>query len=305
MGTRRRARPAERPPPSVGGVKIAFVTCSAMPDGDEDDRAPAAVVGATVHAWDDPTVDWSAFDRVVLRSPWDYTQRVHEFVAWARGVGPERLRNTPELIAFNVDKRYLAELPVPTVPTTFVGPGDPHPTIDGEVVVKPNVSGGSRDTGRFSAASAEAAHALIEHITASGRTALVQPYLARVDDRGERALVYFDGVFSHALRKGAILRPDEVAPLHPGSALGVAAAMFEATLVGPAEAEPAELAVAEELLSWIADRFDGPPLYARVDLVEGVDGAPVLMELEVVEPSLYLLHAPGSVERFSAAITRP
>ncbi|MDQ8046583.1 MAG: hypothetical protein AAGC46_15295 [Solirubrobacteraceae bacterium] len=289
-------------------MRIAFVTCSAMPEGDPDDHGPAALLGATFHAWDDPTVDWSSFDRVVLRSPWDYTDRVVDFVAWCRGVGATRLRNAPELIAFNVDKRYLAELPVPTVPTTFLGPGDALPDFGadrpGEVVVKPNVSGGSRDTGRFSPATAGEAQALVDGITASGRTALVQPYQGRVDTRGERALVYFGGEFSHALRKGAILRPDEVAPLQEGNALGVAAAMFDKALVGPAVAEPAELDLAATLLAWVADRFDGPPLYARVDLVAGDDGAPVVMELEVVEPSLYLMHGDGSAARFAAAVRR-
>lgn len=130
-------------------MKIAFATCPAWPGGFPDDHEAAALAGAEWRLWDDPTVDWEAYDRVVLRSVWDYTQRIDDFLAWCERVGPERLRNTPELVAFNADKRYLGELGVPIVPTAFVGPDGPPPAFEGEVVVKPNVSAGARDTGRF------------------------------------------------------------------------------------------------------------------------------------------------------------
>ena len=280
-------------------MRIAFATCSLLPDGVPDDLAVAALLDADVRVWDDPAVDWDAYDRVIVRSAWDYMDHVDAFVEWCKAVGP-RLRNDPALIAFNADKRYLGELSAPIVPTTFVAPGDPPPVLVGEVVVKPNVSGGARDTGRFGEHVHDAALALIERIRANGRVALVQPYLPAIDLRGETALVYFGGRLSHVLRKRAILRPDEVAPL-ADSGLRDAEAMYEEDLVVAGEANADERAVAEQVLAEVAERF-GVPLYARVDLVPGIDGEPLLLELEVVEPALYLETAAGAVERFAEAI---
>lgn len=95
-------------------MRVAFVTCSALPDGWHDDHAAARLLDASFRSWDDPSVDWVAFDRVVIRSAWDYTARAGEFVAWCDAVGAQRLRNVPSLVAFNADKRYLAELEVPS-----------------------------------------------------------------------------------------------------------------------------------------------------------------------------------------------
>jgi hypothetical protein len=285
-------------------MRIAFATCAALPGGNPDEAALAQTLGADWRVWDDAGVDWHAYDRVVLRSVWDYTADRDRFVAWCRAVGRERLRNHPELVAFNSDKRYLRDLGVPVVPTRFVEPDDPVPELEGEVVVKPNVSAGAAATGRFGPGAHDRARRLIREIQASGRTALVQPYLADVDARGEVAVVHFDGEPSHALVKRAVLRPDEVAPLARDVPVVAAAAMFEEDLVVAGEAAPEELALAREVLDVIAGRFGGPPLYARVDMVRGADGAPVLLELEAVEPHLYLDTAPGAAERFAAAIQR-
>lgn len=224
--------------------------------------------------WDDPAADWDAYDRVIVRSTWDYTRRAADFLAWCEAVGPAGLRNDPALVRFAADKRYLGELPVPTVPTTFVAPGDPLPALDGEVVVKPNVSAGARDTGRFGERTHDAARALIERIHGSGRVALVQPYLPAVDARGETALV---------------------------GDLRVAAVMLTDDLVTAGEANEAERALAERIVAEIGRRF-GVPLYARVDLVAGPDGESLLLELEVVEPALYLATAPGAAQWFAQAI---
>ncbi len=280
--------------------RVAFATYSAMPEGWTDDHAPAALLGAEFRTWSDPAVDWEAYDRVVLRSTWDYTQRPDEFLAWCHAVGRQRLRNSPGLIAFNADKRYLAQLTAPTVPTIFVAPGDPLPALDGEVVVKPNVSAGARDTGRFGPATHGDAVALIERIRASGRVALLQPYLDAVDEHGETALVFIAGQLSHVGRKRAILRPDEVAPLAAGRQ-APAAAMLEDDLVVAGTADAAEQALAQRILAEISGRF-GTPLYARVDLVRGHGGEPLLLELEVTEPVLYLGTSPGASERFAAAV---
>jgi hypothetical protein len=271
-----------------------------MPGGWQDDHPAARMLNAEFRSWDDPSVDWEAFDRVVIRSTWDYTGRVQEFLSWCALVGPQRLRNPPDLVAFNSDKRYLGQLSVATVPTRFVAPGDSLPGLEGEVVVKPNISAGARDTGRFGPAAHGAAHALISSIQASGRVALIQPYMAAVDERGETALVFFGGELSHVLHKRAVLDRDEVAPVTPGE-LGVAVAMPEDDLVAAGEADATERALARRVLDEISERF-GAPLYARVDLVTGPDGKPTLLELEAIEPNFYLATSPGASERLAAAV---
>jgi hypothetical protein len=283
-------------------MKVAFATCPAWPDGFTDDHEAAALAGAEFRLWDDPAVDWQSYDRVVLRSVWDYTRRLDDFLTWCDRVGAERLRNTPDLVAFNADKRYLGELGVPIVPTAFVGPDGPPPDFEGEVVVKPNVSAGARDTGRFPAERHDEALALVEAIRSSGRIALVQPYLPGVDERGETAIVYLDGEVSHVLRKKPVLRAAGLAPLGDDPD-GPAAVMRDEDLVVAGEATDAELSLAAEVHERVTERFD-IPLYARIDIVPGPGGEPVLIELEALDPCLYLDQAPGAAARFAAAITR-
>jgi hypothetical protein len=280
-------------------VRIAFATYPDLPDGWGDDQEAARLAGAEFVCWDDPEVDWEAYDRVVLRSVWDYSSRVEEFLGWCREVGAERLRNTPELVAFDSDKRYLGELGVRIAPTTFVGPGDPLPTLEGEVVVKPNVSAGARATGRFAPAGHAEALALIERIRASGRTAIVQDYLEDVDRNGETALVFIAGELSHVLAKRPVLREQGEAPL-TDDPHGPAAVMFEDDLVVAGEADQAQHDFAAEVMAAVTARFD-TPLYARVDIAADADGRPVLMELEAIEPCLYLDQVPGAAARFARA----
>jgi hypothetical protein len=280
-------------------VRIAFATYADLPDGWGDDQEAARLAGAEFVVWDDPGVDWEAYDRVVLRSVWDYSARIEEFLGWCRAVGAERLRNTPELVAFDSDKRYLGELGVRIAPTTFVGPGDPLPTLEGEVVVKPNVSAGARSTGRFAPPRHAEATALIERIRASGRTAIVQSYLEDVDRNGETALVFLAGELSHVLAKQPVLRDQGEAPL-TADPHGPAAVMFDDDLVVAGQADKAWRDFAAEVMAAVTARF-GTPLYARVDVAADADGAPVLMELEAIEPNLYLATAPGAAERFARA----
>jgi hypothetical protein len=281
-------------------MKIAFATCADLPEGWPDDQGAARLLGAEFVVWDDPAVDWEAYHRVVLRSVWDYSRRAEEFLAWCAAVGPDRLRNAPDLVAFNHDKRYLGALDAATAPTTFVAPGDPLPELSGEVVVKPNVSAGARNTGRFGPSAHADALALVERIRASGRVALVQTYLADVDRGGETALAFVGGELSHVLHKRPVLRDEGVAPVAPGP-MGVAAAMLEDDLVVAGSATPAQREFAASVLAEIGEHF-GIPLYARVDVAADADGRPVLMELEAIEPCLYLDLCPGSAERFARAV---
>jgi glutathione synthase/RimK-type ligase-like ATP-grasp enzyme len=291
-------------------LRLALATLSALSDGFEGDRPltealETAGAHVTVAPWDDPAVDWHRFDRVLIRSTWDYSQRRDEFVAWAAGVG-DRLRNEPVIVEWNSDKRYLAELAragLPVVPTTYVAPGDPLPRLEGDVVVKPSISAGGRDSGRFARASHSDALRLLAELTGAGRTAMVQPFQESVESAGEAALVYYDGELSHTLRKGAVLPPDQVAPQHealPG--LSAARAMFDPELVRAAPAADDELELGQAAVDFLTSRFGRPPLYARVDAVRDAAGNPVLMELELIEPNFYFELAPGAAERLAGAV---
>ena len=257
-------------------------------------------IPAVAVPWTDP-VDWARFDLIVIRSTWDYTARHREFLEWACGL-PVPLRNAADLVTWNSDKRYLADLAaagIPAVPTSYVGPGEPAPALAGEIVVKPSVSAGARSTGRFGPASHDEARRLIAEITGTGKTAMIQPYLSAPD---EAAVVLIDGELSHTLRKGQVLRPDEVAPVSaPGQP---ADAMRQPGLVRAGTATAAERDLAAAVLEHVQARFDATPLYLRVDQLAGPDGLPVLLELEAVEPSLYFDLVPEAADRLAAAIAR-
>jgi glutathione synthase/RimK-type ligase-like ATP-grasp enzyme len=289
-------------------VRIAFATCAPLPGGWPDDGLPAGALrerGAEVsfEVWDDPEVGWSRFDSVLIRSTWDYTQHRERFLEWARSLD-DRLDNPPAIVEWNSDKRYLADLAaagIATVPTEYVEPGAAEPRLEGEVVVKPAVSAGARDTGRFSSRAHDQARALLERLGASGRTAMVQPYLPAVESEGETAIVFIAGEESHALRKDVVLDPDQEAPL-ANHELRSAEAMFRPELVRAADAGTAERELAKAVVAELARRFGTTPLYARVDMLRGQSGEPVLLELEAVEPSLYFEQAPGSARRFADAL---
>ncbi len=237
--------------------------------------------------WSAADADWEAPDLVLARSPWDYSMRHPEFIAWLARVGAP-LENRPALIAWNSDKRYLADLAaagLPVIETAYVAPAEPPPPIDRQVVIKPTISAGARDTGRFGPNSAAAGRALIATITDAGGTAMVQPFLPSVETAGETAVVTIAGEVSHVLRKRPVLRADEVAPIRADD-LGVAEAMYDPALVVADTAAPDELDLARRTLDLIAERFDTTPLVARVDMLRDRDGRPVLLELEAIEPNL-------------------
>lgn len=280
-------------------MRIAIATFAGLPDGDDDLPALRKELAALGHAaepvvWDSGA-DWTAYDLTVVRSTWDYTARPAEFLAWADGVA--NLENRAEVLRWNTDKRYLRDLAaagLPAVPTLW----DPEDLPEWpEYVIKPAVSAGSQDTARWSAGEAERARAHLEGLRAAGRTAMVQPYLDAVDSAGETALVFLGGEFSHAVRKAPILAPGT------GVQEIITDEKDEREQITPREPSPAELALARDVLAalpWDARDL----LYARVDLLPGPDGSPVLLELELSEPSLFLGHAPGSAGRLAAAITR-
>ncbi len=283
----------------MSGPSVLLATCAEVPDGDDDERLGVealrqAGVDVAFGVWDDPGIDWSAPDLVVVRSAWDYARRHDDFLAWARAV--PRLANPAEVIAWNTDKRYLGELAavgVPVVPTRWYAPGDPLPEPEGPVVVKPTISAGARDTRRHDEPAAAVAHAA--ELLAAGRTVMVQPYVDGVDAAGETGLVFVGGRFSHAFGKGALLTAGDRAT----------SALFAEEQITAREPSTRELEVGEQVLD--AAELRGPVaradlLYARVDLVPGPVGEPLLLELELAEPSLFLRAGHGAAERWAEAV---
>ncbi|MCC6829980.1 MAG: hypothetical protein IT200_01415 [Thermoleophilia bacterium] len=278
-------------------MRVALVTCDAARDHDEDLPLLAAALaarGATAElpSWDDPAVAWESFGAVVLRSPWNYMDRHEAFLAWVRAtaaVAP--LWNPPDLVAWALDKRYLGDLAargVPTVPTVFAAPGEDPVIPDGEVVVKPSVGAGSMDALRCADAAAARAH--VAHLHASGRTAMVQPYLDGVDASGETGLVHIAGRLTHAFRKGPMLAGPK----------DVVGGIYLEEDISAREPTPAERALAAAALAAVP----GPvPLYARVDVVPGPGGDPVVLELELVEPSLFVALSPAAADAFAESVT--
>jgi glutathione synthase/RimK-type ligase-like ATP-grasp enzyme len=279
-------------------VRVALVSAASAKHLD-DDLPPLvrALEGAgacpEIVAWDDDAVEWRAFDAAVVRSAWDAAARRAEFVAWARAM-PVRLMNGPDVLAWNTEKTYLLDLAskgVPITPTTYVRPGDAIDLPEGEIVVKPAVSAGSLDTARYAAAARAEAEEHVRRLVGQGRVTMVQPYQRAVDAHGETGLIYFGGVFSHAIRKGPILVP--------GTAF--VEGLFAQETISPRTPAADERAIAERTLDAVPFGRDAL-LYARVDIVRGTDGAPIVLELELTEPSVYLKHGAGAAERFARAI---
>lgn len=285
---------------------VALATCAEFPSLDDDDRLllpalEAVGIDAVPVVWTDVDVEWAAFDAVVVRETWDYHQCRDDFLSWTRSVAAtSRLHNAASLIAWNTDKHYLRDLAaagVPVVPTEFWEPGDDPagwlpPAEAADVVVKPAVSAGSTDTARYPVYDVAGVRAHLGRLLATGRSVMVQPYLTAVDDRGETALLFFGGEFSHAIRKGPLLQT--------GVDGERVAGLFLAEDITPRTPTAVELDVARRVLGAIPGSF--APLYARVDVVPGPDGAPLLLELELTEPSLFLAHAEGVADRLAAQI---
>ncbi|NED94196.1 hypothetical protein G1H11_02620 [Phytoactinopolyspora alkaliphila] len=294
-------------------ARIALATCAELPALDDDERRvlpPLAERGieATPVVWNDPAADWTAFELVVLRSTWDYTLRRAEFLAWADAM--PSLLNPAAVVRWNTDKRYLRDLEVagvPVVATQWIEPGEsvvvpgergvdlPAIARADEYVVKPSVSAGSVDTGRYRKDDDEHRELAREHVarvTGRGGTVMIQPYLSAVDAFGETSMLYIGGEFSHAIRKG---------PMLDGPDRGVEG-LFREERITPRTPSDVEHKVAELALAAIPGGAE--LLYARVDLIPGADGSPIVLELELTEPSLFLEHGPGAPDRFAAAIHR-
>ena len=279
---------------------IALATCEELPDLDPDDQPLVELfhkmgIEATPAIWSDPTINWAGFDHIIVRNTWDYTNRLDEFLTWVKTY-QSRTQNSYEMILWNSNKTYLKDLAgagFPIVETQFVT--DPHsdwePPLLGDFVVKPTVSAGSQDTMRMRTSDPDCtsrANDLIERIISQGKTAMVQPYMMAVDEIGETAQLFIGGEYSHAIRKGPLLVPNVEGEKEHG--------LFLKEDISPREPKPEQRELATAVMGYVSQRF-GVPLYARVDLLEDSEGKPVILELELVEPSMFFATAPESAAR--------
>lgn len=288
----------------MGHARIAIVTAISAFGSDRDTPPLVAALEALGIAcdhvaWDDPTVSWGRFDAAVLRSPWNYSEQRSAFVAWAQRVARvTRLVNPAQVVAWNTDKRYLAELQasgLAVVESHFIAPEEAIDALPGfdEFVVKPTVAAGSRGAARFTHRQLPQALAHARQLQSQGCHVMVQPYLSGVDTEGETALVYFDGQFSHAVRKSALLGTDGSRRCSQSAPEVITPCAASQTQRGLADAVLVETG---ELLA-----LQRPLAYARIDLLPS-PGGPRLLELELTEPSVFLDTCPDAAARMAAAI---
>ena len=283
--------------------RVALVTYDARPEPTEDDGLLAealAARGASVRAipWSDPAARWGAFDTVVVRSCWDYFLRAGEFHAWLERLEAERARvhNDARVLRWNADKVYLRDLEargIPVIPTRWLDAGSElslaalrRDTGWTDLVVKPTVSGGAHRTWRSAPGAEGVDDARLTEMVGAG-AAMVQPLVEEIEREGEWSLVFFDGAFSHAVLKRPCAGDFRVQREHGGTLESV-------------EPAAAVIAAAERAIAAIPFG-DAAPLYARVDGCI-VNGGLRLMELEVLEPELFLRCAPESAGRLADAL---
>jgi len=282
----------EQPPAAV-----AIATCAAVAGVEKDDLQLIEALQRrgikAVHAvWDDPEVDWQSFALVVIRSTWDYTERRGEFLAWASQL--RRVSNPLPILRWNTDKHYLDDLAragLPIIPTRFLEPEDVFEPPSLPFVVKPAVSCGSKNAARYHGSDGVQARDHVRRLQAKGRSVLIQPYLADIEVKGEVALMFMGGAYSHSICRDALLKwpalPDQ------GLALPLNVRAYQATLE--------ERSLAERVMAHISgDSAD--LLYGRVDLVPGPKGEPMILEVELTEPSLFLQFSRNGVERLAGCI---
>jgi glutathione synthase/RimK-type ligase-like ATP-grasp enzyme len=274
-------------------MRLRVATCTTLPEPDPD-QAPlaaaldAAGIEAVLVAWDDPSADWTSPIPTILRSTWNYSLARDEFLAWCERVGATApMYNPPAVARVNSHKRYLVDLAargVPTVPTTLIAQGAPIGNAGAgwdRVVIKPAIGAGSLGARVFGPDQRIAAAAHVDEWSAKGDV-LVQPYLASVEDHGERSLIWIDGALTHSIRK---------APRFSGDV---------ERITGPHPIAIDERAVAEAALEPWQDTI----LYGRVDVARDTYGNPCVMELELIEPSLFFATHPPSLDRYIDGLTR-
>ncbi|MCX6509400.1 MAG: hypothetical protein NT081_01115 [Actinobacteria bacterium] len=297
-------------------MRVAFVTTVDLDAIHDDVDLPLQLIAfanagidLVQAAWEDETVAWDSFDLIVVRSPWNYVEKLDPFRKWLGDrSGLTMFHNPVELIEWNIDKRYLADLAhqgVTIVPTAFVDSIEEFHSAaqsfgSAEIVVKPSVSAGSRLTGRYLKTD-RAAEVLASEILAKGLTTMVQPFAARIDAEGEIGTVLFDGMISHSFNKAALLA--EGGQLVGGEYQEQITSVQtpDDVLVVVDAAASAATGVAREA-GWISK--DQQLLYGRYDVVRLDDGSPALLEAELFEPCFFLPTDVAAADRFVGAVLR-
>ncbi|GAB3780432.1 ATP-grasp domain-containing protein [Dyella agri] len=280
-------------------VQLAIATSAAYPTIHPDDAHLAASLAALdiqpqACVWNDPAIDWTRFDAVLIRTIWDYFEHYDAFLAWLRQLEHAGVPaiNPVALMRWNSDKRYLLQLEalgVPTIPTQLVSRAVLHEALAAspgrDVVVKPCVSGGAWRTVRGTVGDPAFDRAASE--LPPGEY-LLQPFVPAIVEDGEWSLLFFGGKFSHAVIKRPAAGDYRVQSQFGGRTDAI-------------EPDAATLAAARHALATCATLGNGDAEYARVDGVV-VDGQFLLMELELIEPFLFLAGRPDAAERNARVI---
>ena len=295
--------------------KVTLATSSAMSNlyhGEEGLLDALAERGCdpSIKIWNDPDVDWTDAGTVIVRSVSDYPLQRQAFLEWTKKV--PRILNHPDILEWNTHKTYLRSLEkrgLPTIPTAWLEPEQNlskhqiHTRFpaSGEFIVKPAVSSGVRDIGRYttvSTAQRQAAIAQVQQLLGAGRTVMLQRYLEEIDTHGEISLVFFNGLVSHAVEKRAVLHP--------------------ATITEPTMHEAVVTAEAADHVAWqwgeqirrvlhayVRERIgrDEQFLFNRVDIVPDDEGSFRVMEVSLVDADLYLAATPEALDNFADAIS--
>ena len=295
--------------------KVTLVTCKSMPNlfkGEEGllDELAARGCDPQVKVWNDPDVDWSEAGMVVVRSVSDYASDRAAFLEWTKQL--RRVQNSADVLNWNTDKHYLKDLSalgMPTIPTNWLEPEQNlskhqiHTRFPafGEFVVKPAVSSGVRDIGRYTTVDTrqrQAAMRQVQGLLGDGRSVMIQRYVEEIDLHGEISLVFFNGLVSHAVEKRSALHPASVSD----------AAVHEAVVTAEA-ADSVAWKWGEEirrvLHGYVRSRLghDEQFLFNRVDLVPDGKGSFLVMEVSLVDADLYLAATPGALGNFADAIS--
>jgi hypothetical protein len=288
----------------LGAMRVALATCSNLPDWEVDDRPlheafVARGIEIAQPVWDDPEVDWPCFDACLIRTTWDYMEKRDVFVAWAERVETRtRLFNAASIVRWNTHKTYLRDLAshgVAVAPTIWLEPGRP---ADANALlaergwprafIKPMIGATARETLRFDtdARGIAAAQGHLDRLLPH-EGVMIQPYLGRVETEGEISAIFVDGRFTHGVRKVPV----------PGD--------YRVQDDFGAHDEPRSFAPAElDLARGILDLVEGDLVYARADFLRDDDGALLLSELELVEPSLFFRHGPAAAGALAEAVCR-
>lgn len=274
---------------------VSIVTCVEMPEPDPDQQIMLDLLGASdidvsLDAWDDESVDWSRFDLCVLRSTWNYHERPGVFFDWCERTGRiTQLQNAFDVVSWNLHKSYLHELEragLPIVPTEIVPIASDRTLTDvletrgwTDVVVKPCISAGSANTKRFRAGETDAGDAFLRTL-GTQRDVMIQPYMQSVETGGERAAILIGGEMTHAIEKEPRFHDDD-----------------------ESVSDAKEVTLAERKMMHAALQcVPGDVLYARLDTMKGNDGEMLISELEVIEPSLFLLQSERAQDAFVLSI---